>query len=179
VREAVVLARDDEEGEGGKRLVAYYTGEDLSVETLRDHLSSSLPVYMVPAAYVRLETLPLTPNGKLDRRALPEPKGNGYVKRVYEPPVGETETLLARVWADLFKLEGVGRNDNFFELGGHSLLATMLIVRIKQEMAVDISITDVFKLPEIALLAEYIVTSQLAQFDPDELARTILLLDAS
>ena len=75
VREAVALAREDEEV--GKRLVAYYTGEEIGAETLRAHLSSSLPEYMVPSAFMRLETLPLTPNGKLDRRALPAPETPG------------------------------------------------------------------------------------------------------
>ena len=53
---------------------------------------------------MHLESLPLTPNGKLDRRALPAPEGEAYVRRGYEPPVGETETRLARIWADLLRL---------------------------------------------------------------------------
>ena len=93
--------------------------------------------------------------------------------------MGGTETRLAQIWVDLLKLERVGRHDNFFELGGHSLLATMLIVRIKQEMAVDISLPDVFKLQELALLAENIITSQLAQFDAHDLAEIATLLNAS
>src|SRR5437762_2304255 len=79
VREAVVIAREDRSGE--KRLVGYYVCEEVSdasqamvgAEQLRGHLAGKLPEYMVPAAYVRLETLPLTMNGKLDRKALPEP----------------------------------------------------------------------------------------------------------
>src|SRR5262249_23617890 len=130
VCEAVVLARKDDET--GKRLVAYYTGEEIGVDRLRAHLLSRLPEYMVPSAYVRLEALPLTSNGKLDARALSAPEGEAYVRRGYEPPVGETETWLARIWADLLKLERVGRNDNFFELGGHSLLAVQLLSRVRQ-----------------------------------------------
>src|SRR5262249_15794521 len=83
VREAIVLARED--ADGGKRLVAYYTGKEVGTEALRTHLSSRLPEYMVPSAYMRLETLPLTPNGKLDRGALPILEGLAFVGRVYEP----------------------------------------------------------------------------------------------
>jgi hypothetical protein len=128
VREAVVVAR--EEGEGGKQLVAYYAGKEVGAEALRAHLSSALPEYMVPAAYVHMESLPLTPNGKLNRRALPAPEGNDYLRRSYEPPVGETEIKLSRIWAELLKLESVGRHDNFFELGGHSLLISRVLAKI-------------------------------------------------
>jgi acyl-coenzyme A synthetase/AMP-(fatty) acid ligase len=88
VREAVVIAHDD--GEGGKRLAAYYTGEEIGAETLRAHVSSALPEYMVPSAYVHLESMPLTPNGKFDRRALPAPGDQAYVTRSCELPVTQT-----------------------------------------------------------------------------------------
>jgi acyl carrier protein len=78
----------------------------------------------------------------------------------------------------LLKVDRVGRLDNFFELGGHSLLASMLIVRIKQDIGVDIGLADVFNLPEFASLAETIVTAQLAEFDEDELAEMAALLNA-
>jgi hypothetical protein len=79
VREAVVLARQDTAGE--KRLVAYYTSDDqssISVEQLREQLSARLPGYMMPAAFVRVESLPLTPNRKLNRRALPGPQADAF-----------------------------------------------------------------------------------------------------
>ena len=87
---------------------------------------------MVPSAYVRLEALPLTPNGKVDRKALPAPDGQAYVSRGYEAPRGEVEAQLAALWADVLKVERVGRNDNFFELGGHSLLAVTLTARMRR-----------------------------------------------
>ncbi|HEX2093968.1 MAG TPA: amino acid adenylation domain-containing protein, partial [Longimicrobiaceae bacterium] len=114
VRAAVVVAREDAPGD--RRLVAYYTGEELGAEALRSALGLRLPEYMVPAAYVRLEALPLTPNGKLDRRALPAPQwggGEGYVA-----PRTATEEVLAGIWAEVLRLERVGVKENFFEVGG-------------------------------------------------------------
>ena len=112
---------------------------ELSVDDLRAHLAETLPEYMVPAAFVHLDALPLTPNGKLDRKALPAPEGDAYAVRGYEAPHGETEQVLAAIWAELLKIEQVGRHDNFFELGGHSLLAVTLIARMRQAgLATDV-----------------------------------------
>ena len=134
IREAVVIAREDTPG--NKRLIAYYTSareqEAVGAEQLRSHLAASLPDYMVPVAYVRLEALPLTPNGKLDRKALPAPEIEAFSSRSYEPPQGEMETKLAEVWAEVLKVDRVGRHDNFFDLGGHSLLAVQLITRLQK-----------------------------------------------
>ena len=151
VRETAVLARED--GTGGKRLVAYYTGDaGLTVEDLRAHLAEALPEYMVPVAFVQLEALPLTPNGKLDRKALPAPEGDAYGAREYEAPQGETEQALAALWAELLKVDQVGRHDNFFELGGHSLLAVTLIARMRQA-GLNTDVRALFTAPTLAGLA--------------------------
>ena len=157
VREAVVIAREDAPGD--KRLAAYYTAveqaeDGVGAEALRKHLLARLPEYMLPAAYVRLEKLPLTPNGKVDRKALPAPEGDAYVARGYEEPVGEVETLLAGIWAELLKLERVGRHDNFFELGGHSLLAMRSLARLRQALGVGVGISQLFAHPSLAGLAQ-------------------------
>ena len=165
VREVVVMAREDTAGD--KRLVAYYTasatgdaGEDTAnAERLRSHLSASVPEYMVPAAYMRLDALPLTPNGKLDRRALPAPEQDAYAARGYEAPQGETESLLAQIWAEVLKLERVGRQDDFFALGGHSLLAVRVITRLRQTLSVEVSIRDLFANPVLTDLARTVENS--------------------
>ena len=152
VRDVAVLAREDVPGD--KRLVAYVTASDaaIDVESLRTYLGSLLPEYMVPAAYVQLDALPLTPNGKLDRKALPPPDASAYVSRSYEAPVGEVETALAQIWADVLKLDRVGRHDNFFELGGHSLLAVTVIERMRRaDLQADVR--ALFATPTLMALA--------------------------
>jgi arthrofactin-type cyclic lipopeptide synthetase C len=159
VREAVVMVCEDSPGD--KRLVAYYTTSltseskqgPLSAQRLRTHLSGSLPEYMVPSAYVRLESLPLTPNGKLDRKALAAPEGDAYARGGYEPPQGEIETALAAIWADVLKVDLVGRDDNFFSLGGHSLLATRAVSAIKDTFRAPLTLLDFFSNATIRSLA--------------------------
>ncbi|WP_346418558.1 amino acid adenylation domain-containing protein, partial [Pseudomonas syringae] len=154
VKETVIMAREDVPGD--KRLVAYYTSrvsdETLDIETLRTHLQAQLPDYMVPAAYVRLDSLPLTPNGKLDRKALPAPDLSSVISREYQAPQGDTERAIARIWQDLLRIDQVGRHDHFFELGGHSLLAVKLIERMRQiDLSADVRV--LFSQPTLAALA--------------------------
>ncbi|HEU5414840.1 MAG TPA: amino acid adenylation domain-containing protein, partial [Candidatus Angelobacter sp.] len=154
VQEAVVVAREDRPGE--QQLVAYYVGRahpKPDVEELRRHLSARLPEYMVPAAYVSLEKLPLTSNGKLDRKALPAADASAYLTRGYEAPLGEAESTIASIWADVLKLERIGRNDNFFELGGHSLLAVTVIERMR-EAGLTLDVRALFASPTLKGLAE-------------------------
>ncbi|WP_439900155.1 AMP-binding enzyme, partial [Pseudomonas syringae] len=112
VKDAVVMAREDVPGD--ERLVAYYTSrvsdETPDIGVLRSHLQAHLPDYMVPAAYVRLESLPLTPNGKLDRKTLPAPDLSSVISREYQAPQGDTERAIARIWQDLLRIDQVGRH---------------------------------------------------------------------
>ncbi|WKB55711.1 non-ribosomal peptide synthetase [Eleftheria terrae] len=167
VREAVVLAREDQPGD--KRLVAYVTlRSEASAEALKQHLAAQLPEYMVPAAYVVLPELPLTPNGKLDRRALPQPEGAAYVSRRYEAPVGEVEATLAGLWAELLKLERVGRHDHFFELGGHSLLAVRLLSRVRLALSVELGLDELFRRATPAALAQAVQGAVRSELPPIE-----------
>ncbi|WP_143707554.1 non-ribosomal peptide synthetase, partial [Xenorhabdus ehlersii] len=155
VREAVVIAREDEPGQ--KRLVAYLrprAGAKLVPAELRQQLARHLADYMLPTAFVMLETFPLTPNGKLNRQALPAPDDSAVVTRSYEAPVGDIETALAQIWQGLLGLARVGRHDHFFELGGHSLLAVQLVARIRQVLARELPLQTLFAQPILMGLAQ-------------------------
>jgi amino acid adenylation domain-containing protein len=154
VREALVLAREDVPGD--KRLVAYLVAQDdvtLDAAALRSALAEVLADYMMPSAFVTLDSLPLTANGKLDRRALPAPDQSALVTREYVTPIGATEQTLAEIWQDLLGVPRVGRHDHFFELGGHSLLAVQMVARLRQRLDVELPLRALFTQPTLAGLA--------------------------
>ncbi|MCA1614516.1 MAG: AMP-binding protein, partial [Acidobacteria bacterium] len=155
VREAVAVAREDVPGD--KRLVAYVTGTSGARAVpaeLRSHLRERLPEYMVPSAFVVLDTLPLTPNGKVDRRALPAPDSTrDALESPYEPPRTPVEEVLCGIWAEVLGSERVGVEDDFFELGGHSLLATQVISRLREALQVEVPLRALFESPRVKQLA--------------------------
>jgi acyl carrier protein len=160
IREAVVLAREDEPG--NKRLVAYLVSVQESAPTigeLRSFLRQKLPEYMAPAAYVWLDSLPMTPNGKIDRRALPSPeKTRPELEAAFVAPRTPAEDRLAAICAEVLGLERVGIRDNFFDLGGHSLLAVQVVSRVRQAFAIELPLRSLFENPTVAGLAENLET---------------------
>jgi amino acid adenylation domain-containing protein len=157
VQETVVIAREHAAGE--QQLLAYMTERDrgaLSVEQIRAHLKTALPEHMLPSAFVILERLPLTSSGKVDRRALPTPGIDAYVRSHYEAPQGEVEGTLARIWQQLLKVERVGREDNFFDLGGHSLLAMQVLTRLRAAFSIAMPISVLFEYQTLKQLSAYV-----------------------
>ncbi|HVR08856.1 MAG TPA: amino acid adenylation domain-containing protein, partial [Thermoanaerobaculia bacterium] len=183
VAEVAVIDRE-EPVTGGKRLVAYVVprasaggagddGDDgggraegvvpgaapgLDARRLRAFLAGRLPAAMVPAAFVLLPRLPLLPNLKLDRAALPAPESLAGAGEAgaggWQAPRDPLEEALAGLWARLLGRERVGIDQDFFELGGHSLLATQLVSRVRETLAVELAVRDVFAAPTVAGLAE-------------------------
>ena len=127
------------------------------VPQLQAYLAEKLPEYMVPSAFVVLESLPVTANGKVDRLALPAPEpiklewAGGYVA-----PQTSTEEVLVKIWAEVLGIKRVGIRDNFFELGGHSLLATQLVSRVRDACGVELPLRCVFEAPTIEELSKIV-----------------------
>ncbi|HVY40602.1 MAG TPA: amino acid adenylation domain-containing protein [Polyangia bacterium] len=148
VEQVVVVVRG--EPSGGNRLIAYLSGDGArDTDGLRAHARAALPDYMVPSAFVALDSWPLTPNGKIDRRALPAVEGLAR-SGAHEPPRGELEERVARIWGELLGVERVGRNDDFLNLGGHSLLAVQMVSRVRSTLGVDATVRDLFGHPTLA-----------------------------
>jgi amino acid adenylation domain-containing protein len=158
VGEVVVLSRMD--SQGNKRLAAYVVAaadQALDIDALRRHAEATLPEYMVPSAFVRLDALPRTPNGKLDRGALPALRF--VTESTTRGPGTPREQVLCELFAEVLGLPSVGVEDGFFDVGGHSLLATRLISRVRSALGVEIAIRDLFDNPTVARLARIIDTA--------------------
>ncbi|MEK9521052.1 amino acid adenylation domain-containing protein [Streptomyces venezuelae] len=163
ITQAVVTTR----GEGVRQnLVAHLErpggGEPPTAAELRAALGEVLPDYMVPARYVVMERLPLLAHGKVDRKALPAP-ADGPAAGAQVEPEGETEQVIAALWADLLELPRVGALDDFFELGGHSLLATQLVARMRRafpDLATPVGVMDLFKHPTVRRLAALVTAPE-------------------
>ena len=158
VRESVVVARDD--GTGSKFLVAYVVaraGRTPPTFELRSFLKGKIPDYMIPSAFVAMESLPLTPSGKVDRRALPAPgPERPELERPFLPPRDPSELELARIWERAFRLERIGVDDDFFELGGHSLIAGRVFAEIRKSFGKDLPPTILLRAPTIGQLATFL-----------------------
>ena len=161
VKEAVVVARDDEGGE--KRLVAYITplqqsdADRINAGALRDALKATLPDYMIPSAFVALDELPTNINGKVDRLALPAPaRGPAEQSDGYIAPETPMEKALAALLAETLNIDRVGMRDNFFDLGGHSLLAAQMVSRVRDVFQIEIPLSSLFDKPVVAELAKEI-----------------------
>lgn len=153
---AVVTPREDQMND--RRLIAYFTSRRKPAPSpvdLRMFLQNQLPNYMVPAAYMHLDSFPVLPNGKVDRKQLPAPDTTAYdFDDGYIEPRTRTEQVLARIWANVLGLEKIGIYDNFFSLGGHSLLATQVLSRIRDALDVELPFRSLFEMPTVAGMAE-------------------------
>jgi amino acid adenylation domain-containing protein len=154
VKQVVVTTREDRRGD--QRLVAYvvpFHWPAPSVSEFRKGLAERLPDYMVPAAFVSLESLPVTSTGKVDRLSLPAPEeGAPEMAESYVAPRTPAEATMAGIWAEVFGVERVGVHDDFFALGGHSLLAGQVVARVRRAFGVALPLGGLFDASTVAEL---------------------------
>ncbi len=155
VKQAVVIVREDNPGD--KRLVGYIVAsgnQPPSASKLRSLLKGSLPDYMVPSAFVVLDSLPLTPNGKVDRKALPAPDYAGLdtTQAAFVAPQDDLDVQIMKIWERVLNVSPVRMQDNFFDLGGHSLLAISLISELEKIYKKELPLSTLFRSPTVEAL---------------------------
>jgi acyl-coenzyme A synthetase/AMP-(fatty) acid ligase/acyl carrier protein len=156
IEDAVVVVRQQESGE--QRLIGYVVcHETAPAPKLRAFLKQYLPSYMIPSAFVFMESLPLTQNGKVDRQSLPHYRESDLkVERPYAPPRSQTERMLASLWESSLGLERISINDDFFEIGGDSIIAVQLVSKIRAAFQLDLGMQLLFESPTIAGVSDAI-----------------------
>jgi amino acid adenylation domain-containing protein len=162
------------------RLTAYLVmrnGTAPAAAEMRSFLQRSLPDYMIPSMFVKLQGLPLTANGKVDRAALPPPSADNTLRdEAFTPPRTPIEKRLATILCSLLDLNEVSVNDNFFLLGGHSLLGAQLIVKIRGAFGVDLALRTLFDTPTISELSseiERLILARVESMSEDEAMRLL------
>jgi len=170
VAEAVAVVREDRPGD--RRLVAYVRlaeaaaapaaadgsepAPELAAEIMAG-LRALLPEYMIPAALVAVAAWPVTANGKLDRRALPGPVLAAEAGDA--GPATPLAAALADIWREVLGVGAVGAGDSFFQLGGHSLMAIQAVAAIRDRLAVEVPLQQLFAAPTPAELAAWITAT--------------------
>ncbi|MEU6669013.1 non-ribosomal peptide synthase/polyketide synthase [Streptomyces sp. NPDC046727] len=167
VLDAVVTVREDEPGL--PRLVAHLLtapgAEPPTADGLRALAARSLPVAMVPTAFVVLDRFPLTENGKTDRAALPAPEPAEERERPqYVAPRTPTEEALAAIWEENLQT-AVGAEDDYFLLGGDSLRALLIASRAGDAFGVTLTPRDVLVSRTVAALAELVEEQVLSELE--------------
>src|SRR5690606_38431060 len=129
---------------GDRRLVAYVVGTG-EPAVLKESLRGRLPDYMVPSAFVEMESLPLTPNGKVDRAALPAPEGGrtGSAAAYVEPGTAMEREIAAAV-KEALAIDRVGRDDSFFDLGAHSLSMIRIAGALSEKLGRPVKVLEIF-----------------------------------
>jgi amino acid adenylation domain-containing protein len=188
VKEAVVLARASENGRArdsrtpagkssaaAKRLVAYIVsegGEPPTLPELSIFLQKRLPEYMVPTAYVMMDSFPLTTNGKIDRNGLPAPTSSALdLESDFVAPRNAVEEALSMIWAEVLGVESVSVHANFFELGGHSLAAASVMYRVRDIFNVELPVRTLFEGPTLAHLSQALISNEAKPGLTEKIAR--------
>ncbi len=163
LRQAAVVFHDSSHQIGAHReprLVAFlvlHANQEISIQELRRYLSEKLPDYMIPTDFHFLNAMPVSTSGKLDRLELiklsasPKDREGEYIL-----PISEIEKVLAEIWSQVLGIFPIGIHDSFFELGGHSLALAQVLTRVYERYQVELPITDIFSVPEIASMAKEI-----------------------
>ncbi len=157
-------------------IAAFYISSDPLLTTyIRNTLSSSLPLYMVPKYIIPLSSFPITSNGKVDKKSLANYNFDLEEKRIYVAPQTETQKIMCDVWQKLLNTQ-VGIDDDIFELGADSLLAIKFKVELLSNN-INITYGDIFKYRTVRLLADNSKNSYSENMDTKDFSQIDTLLE--
>lgn len=146
VEAAVVIATS----QPGRRLVAYLVtgGAFADLLRLRQQLTTLLPLPLMPSSYQLLDRIPRLPNGKVDRRTLTQQAVELAISPS-RPPVTTAELTISVWWAEIMGHTCTSVDEDFFQIGGDSLQLASLWLRLRHELAADVSLAEMSSLVTI------------------------------
>ncbi|MGX8682341.1 MAG: condensation domain-containing protein, partial [Bacteroidales bacterium] len=152
IRQAVAVVKTLS---GSDAICLYYTVDEpkksIDTDELRRFMAQTLAAYMVPTAYMQLDTMPLNANGKIDRSQLPAIDDN-LLHADYVAPENELEKLIVSGFEKVLNQEKISVNDDFVRLGGDSLDALKLVFSLGER---NITVADVLSLRTPAAIARH------------------------
>ncbi len=141
ISKCVIKKYDDEK----PYLCAYYVSEEeIGQNQLKSFARKTLPSYMVPEIFMKIDKIPTNRNGKVSYNDLPNPSLNNLEKELIEPS-SELETILMDIWKEIFKKDAISLDTTFYELGGHSLIALKLISKINSKLNLNLKTRIIFE----------------------------------
>ena len=151
------IALDDSHAE--KRLILFVAARSnmpLKEESVREHLQSLLPAYMVPERICVVPAMPLTPNGKVDQQRLMEiESGQDSLPGV---TVAETdvEAALTGLISHALFARSISPDSDIVKAGMNSLQAIEISCAIEEEFGLSLSAAEIVQHSTINRLAAYI-----------------------
>ncbi|MEI2631657.1 MULTISPECIES: non-ribosomal peptide synthetase [Bacillus] len=160
IEEAVVI--DFGDSQGRKQLAAYVVSSaPTPVLELRKKLSGKLPVFMVPAYFIKMDHIPLTQNGKTDKKALPDPllyqEQTDY--GLLNEEQKEAEAVLLETAKEILGQTDICPEDHFYQLGGDSIKAIQFVSKMK-EKGLFIKTQDIMTYPVFRELVSAVTSKQ-------------------
>ncbi|KAH8889973.1 putative nonribosomal peptide synthase [Thozetella sp. PMI_491] len=151
-------------------------------------LAKQLPTYMLPSAFVAVESIPMSATGKTDRRALRDYGSSldgrevftlSHARtRAYAEPSTPTEKEVQRLWSYILGIElsHISANDSFLGLGGDSI-AAMRLASAARQCGLAIDVAQVMKPGSLSDLAKLVRRGTHER--QEELPRPFSLLEAA
>ncbi len=143
--------------DANKKLCVYYVSRnDVDIKQIKADLKKYLPLYMIPAFFIRVDKMPLSPNGKIDERLLPKPDVSSLVSEAFTKPETDLERELYSIWSDVLQESNFGVDSEFIDAGGDSLSIIQVVSKTSSKYQVEIPISIMNESLTIRKMAQYI-----------------------
>ena len=138
---------------------------------LQEFTAKQLAYFKVPRSITFVQEIPKGPTGKPQRIGLAAKLSVGGInplaakqREPFVAPQTPMENLLSGLWRQILQIDRIGVNENFFEIGGDSIKAVQLLCSVREATGAELSITTLFRAPNIKQLAVFL-TQDLASLE--------------